>query len=106
MKVYDKPWNEIARKDWPMVGEAYVCLDPQKTLGEETWSVSILGDGSLNGDTLQLGLFWGKETAIFVAEQITISFWVSRIKESFGHINRDLPSSIIEFYDTVTGRKP
>ena len=66
--VYKKYWHEIQQQDWPESGTTYVCLDSQKRLGEKTWSVSIMGDGTASGDTIHLGLFWSKDIAVLFAE--------------------------------------
>ena len=63
MKIYNKPWNDIPINDRPANGEIYMCLDPQKRLGEKTWSVGIMGDGSLPRDSISLGLFWRENIA-------------------------------------------
>ena len=73
--VFDKKWNEIDPQDWPEVGEIYICLDPQKRLGEETWIVSIMGDGTSEGDTVELGLFWKIEHAKLFADALTSTKW-------------------------------
>jgi len=62
-KLYSKLWNEIDRREWPQPGDIYICLDPQKRLGERTWSVGIMGDGSMPQDNISLGLFWRIELA-------------------------------------------
>lgn len=66
--VYNIYWHEIQEQDWPEPGMIYVCLDPQNRLGKETWSVSIMGDGTAEGDTVQQGLFWDKNNAVLFAE--------------------------------------
>lgn len=63
MKKYNILWNEIKQEDWPKPGEIYMCLDPQKRLGAETWSISIMGDDSMPRDSISLGLFWDKVLA-------------------------------------------
>lgn len=63
MKKYNILWNEIKPEDWPKPGEIYMCLDPQKRLGDETWSVGVMGDGSMPRDSISLGLFWDKVLA-------------------------------------------
>ena len=68
MRIYEKLWNEIEEKDWPDIDEIYICLDPQKTLGLGTFSVSRMGNGTLEGDTVELGLFWQKNHAMLFAE--------------------------------------
>lgn len=60
---YQVLYNEIPKRELPQIGQLYICLDSQKRLGPETWSVSIMGDGTLQGDTVQLGLFWRIENA-------------------------------------------
>lgn len=73
VKIYDVKWNEIPKNDWPEVGQIYVCLDPQNTLGNDTWSVSIMGDGSLTGDTVRQGLFWNKDNAVLFAYALQVN---------------------------------
>ena len=68
--IYDEYWQEIQEQDWPEPGMVYVCLDPQKRLGEKTWSVSIMGNGTLEGDTVQQGLFWQRDNAVLFAETL------------------------------------
>ena len=58
MKKYNILWNKIKQEDRPKPGEIYMCLDPQKRLGDETWSVGVMGDGSMTRDSISLGLFW------------------------------------------------
>jgi len=70
MKIYHKLWNEIEQKDWPYAREVYVCMDPQKRLGEITWSASRMGDGTSENDTTPLGLFWDVNMAILFAESV------------------------------------
>ena len=70
MKIFWKLWNEIEQKNWPYENEIYVCKDPQKRLGEITWSVSRMGDGILKGDITQLGLFWDVNLATLFAETV------------------------------------
>lgn len=68
MRVYEKLWNEIDEKDWPDNDEIFICLDPQKRLGNWTWSVSRMGNRTLEGDIVQLGLFYQKNHAIMFAK--------------------------------------
>jgi len=68
MKIYEKSWNEIDEKNWPDRDEIFICYDPQKRLGNWTWIVSIMGDGTLENDIIQLGLFWQKGNAILFAK--------------------------------------
>jgi len=63
-------WQDIPQDLWPPAGAIHVCLDPQKRLGPETWSVSIMGDGTLEGDTVQMGLFWSKANALLFAKAL------------------------------------
>lgn len=67
MRIYEQLWNEIDQKDWPDKDEIFICLDPQKRLGNWTWVVSIMGDQTLEGDIVQLGLFWQKGNAVLFA---------------------------------------
>lgn len=50
-------------KGSPLPGEVYVCPDPQKRCWPESWIVCIMGDGTLEGDTITRGIFWHKEDA-------------------------------------------
>ena len=69
--IYDKKWHEIPEQDEPQSGMVYVCLDEQDRLGKEkTWSVSIMGDGTAEGDTVPQGLFWQKDNAVLFAEEL------------------------------------
>lgn len=71
MKTYDGYLrNEyVDEQNWPEIGEIYIALDPQNRLGPQTWVVAIMGDGTSQGDTTQLGLFWKKENALIFAER-------------------------------------
>lgn len=60
---YQVLYHKIPYEDLPNPGQLYICLDPQKRLGEKTWSVSLMGNGTSEGDTVQLGLFWRIENA-------------------------------------------
>ena len=68
MKIYGTAYQNIPNKELPAVGEIYVCLDPQHRLGKRTWVVAEMGDGTLKGDTIQLGLFWEKGDALGFAK--------------------------------------
>ena len=67
VKVYYKYWHDIAREHWPEAGQIFICQDEGDTLGPSTWSVAIQGDGTLEGDTVNLGLFWELEEALTYA---------------------------------------
>ena len=58
MKIYTGYLMYEKEGDYPEVGEIYLALDPQNRLGPQTWLVSVMGDGTSEGDTVQLGLFW------------------------------------------------
>jgi len=74
MKIFEHHWTKkVPREQWPQPGEIYICLDPQQQLGPETWLVSCMGDGTLKGDTVQLGLFWKKELAVEFAKDIELT---------------------------------
>ena len=60
----------VQEDDWPDIGEIFVALDQQNRLGPETWLVAVQGDGTAQGDTVQLGLFWWKQVAIKFVETI------------------------------------
>ena len=66
--VYDKEWQDIPTQDWPPAGAVFVCRDPQRRTAPECWNVAIMGNGTLEGDTVQLGLFWHREDAVLFAE--------------------------------------
>jgi len=63
VKIYDGYLIEeyVKEQDWPDIGEVYMALDLQNRLGPQTWLVAIMGDGTSQGDTVQLGLFWKYE---------------------------------------------
>jgi len=63
--IFDQDWLDIPIQDYP-VGGLCVCLDPQKRLGEKTWSV--LEVNSSEGPPNALGLFWDKDMAVWFAE--------------------------------------
>ena len=65
MKIYDCHWEEIPMSDWPESGEICICKSPQY---RHLWSVSIMGDGTLESDTVARGLFWQKKDAMKFAE--------------------------------------
>lgn len=67
VKLYECTWQQIDQKDWPEVGQIYVTQDSHKRLGDITWVVARMGDGTLEGDTIQLGLFWELPLALFCA---------------------------------------
>ena len=54
-------------------GEICVGWDPQERLGFPTYIVSKRGDGTLLGDTVQLGLFWDREMAVRFAKMCQLS---------------------------------
>lgn len=54
-------------------GDLCVGLDPQCRLGDRTWLVFIESDGTLERDTVQLGLFWDREVAEFFMGSIARS---------------------------------
>jgi len=67
VRIYDTPWNEIAKSDWPCAGEIYVSrATGQETsaVGPDGYCVAVMGDGTLEGDTVRRGLFWTKEDAL------------------------------------------
>jgi len=57
----------VPENDWPEAGEIYVALDLQNRLGPQTWLVAVMGDGTCQGDTVQLGLFWEVGIAVYFA---------------------------------------
>jgi len=72
MKVYtDCLVHEYVKaEDFPKAGELFVAIDPQLRCGKETFVVGIMGDGTLEGDTTQYGLFWKREMAVLFAEAL------------------------------------
>ena len=48
----------VSEDEWPDIGELFMSLDLQNRLGSQTWLVAIEGDGTLQEDTVQIGLFW------------------------------------------------
>ena len=60
MKVFDR----VVKDGEVEKGEVVVAHDPQKRLGDPTWLVFVQGDGTLEGDTVEKGLFWDKELAL------------------------------------------
>jgi hypothetical protein len=73
MKIFNGYLTEtyVKEHDWPAMGEIFVGLDQQNRLGPQTWLVAIQGDGTLQGDTQLLGLFWKQNLAIRFAGDIT-----------------------------------
>ena len=69
--TYNNYWQDIPGQDWPEPGMVFICLDPQKRLGEKTWQVAVMGDGTLEDDIEALGLFWDLIRAIIFAEAYT-----------------------------------
>lgn len=69
MRTYDGYLIEeyVNEFDWPEIGEIYIALDLQNRLGPQTWLVAIMGDGTSQGDAIQLGLFWKYEYALHFA---------------------------------------
>jgi len=69
MKFYDGylTTEYVDQWDWPSPGEVYIALDLQNRLGPSTWLVGLMGNGTHQGDTVQLGLFWQKKYATHFA---------------------------------------
>ena len=92
MKVYDGYLIEeyVKEEDWPDINEVYVALDIQNTLGGQTWLVAVMGDGTSQGDSVRLGLFWKHEYALHFASlyEEVISYNV-RIATKAKEINND-----------------
>ena len=59
--IYGCYWHEIQEQDRPENGELFMCLDSCKNIGEDTWMVAQMGDGTLSGDLVRLGLFWERK---------------------------------------------
>jgi len=73
VKVFDVPWNEIPMRDWPKTGEVCICRatgQEVQVVGKEGYSVTVMGDGSLKGNLVRLGLFWTKRMALVAANAI------------------------------------
>ena len=68
MKIYTGYMMYEKEEDWPDVGEIFVCLDVQNRLGPQTWLIGVQGDGTSQGDTVQICLFWEVYTAVKVAQ--------------------------------------
>lgn len=67
-REWDKEWHEISEEDLPKKDSICVYKDPRRRLGPATWIVSKMGDGTLENDTVQLGLFWRLSAArVFAA---------------------------------------
>jgi len=66
MRIFDG----VAKQKDLRAGDVVVALDPQERLGRSTWTVFVQGDGTLEGDTVQRGLFWNKEDAMMFAAAI------------------------------------
>lgn len=69
--IYDAEWPEIPQQDWPPAGAVYVYVskDCQHRLGPwPAWVVATMGDGTLEGDTVQHGIFWHRDDAVMFAE--------------------------------------
>ncbi len=63
--IFDMDWLDVPIQDYPLENLA-ICHDPQKRLGEFTWSVVYVeNEGS---PPKALGLFWDKDEAIRFAK--------------------------------------
>lgn len=70
MRIYDKLWQAIKQEDWPKAGEIFICLDPQKRLGPQTWTVSEFHNHDTEIDVVGRGLFWKKDDAVIFANAV------------------------------------
>ena len=68
--IYDCEWKDIARQDWPTAGTVYVCKRMKPSVGAGMWSVFVMGDGTLKGDTMCFGIFWRVGIAQLFAEAL------------------------------------
>jgi len=66
-KVYDRLLQQTDERDWPQAGDVYVAPDGQQRCGPGSWVVAVMGDGTFEGDTEQLGIFWHKGNAMLFA---------------------------------------
>ena len=48
----------VPEDEWPDVGELYMALDQQNRLGPQTWLVAVQGEGTMQEDSVRIGLFW------------------------------------------------
>lgn len=60
--VFEKEWLDIPIQDYPK-GNICICHDPQKRLGDRTWSVVLVEDSDADPPSA-LGLFWDLIEAI------------------------------------------
>ena len=67
IREYNEYWEDIDQADWPKPGTLFICKDPQI---RDKWLVSVMGDGTLEGENVSLGLFWKKHVARFFANEI------------------------------------
>jgi len=102
--------EDVKERDWPETGEIYIALDPQNRLGVQTWLVARMGDGTLQGDTIQLGLFWKIENARIFAKayynkhiEPAQNRITEEIKQAFIHYKRNNPSETIDDAAPFTG---
>jgi len=69
--LYSISWDLITRQCWPRPGQVYICkVLPMAAavVGHSGYAVSVMGDGTLEGDTVQMGLFWTRRNAELFAE--------------------------------------
>jgi hypothetical protein len=65
--VFEIDYFDIILDHLPARAEKFVCLDPQKRLGDKTWAV-LRSEGRDN-TAIALGLFWEKNDAIEFAQK-------------------------------------
>jgi len=68
--IYNLYMHEISKENKPKTGMIFIHLDEQNRLGEKTWSVSIMGDCTMENDSIQQGLFWDLENAVLFTESL------------------------------------
>ena len=65
-RKYDTAWDKVEMKDWPEPGQIYICRTFDYQTGN--WAVGIMGDGTLEGDSVGLGYFYREADAVKFAE--------------------------------------
>ena len=68
VKVFEIDCFDIPLDDIPKRNEIFIALDPQKRLGDKTWSV--LKSNGRNYPPAAIGLFWDKPYAIKCANNL------------------------------------
>ena len=57
MKTYTGYLQYEAPKDYPKIGEVFVALDINNSLGPQTWVLAIMGDSVTQDDCKEIGFF-------------------------------------------------